>query len=181
MSEQWACTEVPWYSVSSEGRVRNDKTGLILAPWMVKAGYLQIGLADKRFTVHALVAKAFCERESKGLVVNHRNGIRDDNRAENLEWVTPSENVKDGYRRGRVNPCQGKFSAEHPTSVPVISTCMSSGIETRYESAMDAVREGFDSSCISRCCHGQNAYHKGRYWRFGTEHGVKWADEAKAA
>lgn len=180
MSEQWAKTESPRYSVSTEGRIRNDMTGHVLKPCKVATGYLQVDLASRRHSVHVLVATAFCKKKSAGLVVNHKNGIRDDPRAENLEWVTPSENVKDGYRRGRVNPCYGKFSASHPTSRSVVSTCMHTGAVRRYESAMDAVREGFDSSCISRCCHGQNAHHKGHYWQFGTEHGVTWGEEKAA-
>lgn len=172
----------PHYEVSNLGRFRSiDHTveregykssfkGQEVNPFKVKGtGYLQVKIASKKYSAHRLVAIAFCEGNSEGFVVNHKNGKRDDNRAENLEWVSQSENVKHGYSHNRRTPTSlGKFSGEHPTSKDVISTDMITGEERHYEAAMDAVREGFDSSAISRCCHGEAKYHKGKYWRFAS-------------
>lgn len=170
----------PGYFVSSDGQVRSGEKAI--KPWVVKStGYAQVDLAGKRFSVHRLVAAAFHVTPLAGQVVNHKNGVRCDNRAENLEWVTHSDNLRHGYRvLGSRNSCEGKFSGEHPTSKAVVATHRVTGEVRRYASAMDAVREGFDSSAISRCCHGHNAWHRGYYWRFelahafGAERGVKW-------
>ena len=71
-------------------------------------GYLRVSLCKEgkvtRRFVHQLVAEHFCLGQAEGLVVNHIDGNITNNKACNLEWVTPSENVKDGYRRGRRNP-----------------------------------------------------------------------------
>lgn len=48
---------------------------------------------------------------------------------------------------------------------PVISTCLFTGREERYESAVDAERDGFDKKLISRAC-AKGMNHKGRRWRF---------------
>ncbi|EOU9137094.1 HNH endonuclease, partial [Escherichia coli] len=143
-------------------------------------GYLQIKVYGKKYSAHRIVAKAFCTGFCDGLVVNHKNGRRDDNRADNLEWVSHSENSKHGYKQnGRIPISLGKFSGDHPASKAVISTDMKTGEEVYYEAAMDAVREGFDSSSISRCCNGESSYHKGRFWRFANEKmKARWGDRA---
>lgn len=168
--ESWAALG-NGYEVGDMGNIRRN--GKLLKPWIVKStGYAQISISGKVRSVHRLVAQAFCGGIAEGLVVNHINGIRNDNRAENLEWATYRQNQLHRYVIGGVGTCLGKFSKDHPTSKAVISTNLKTGEQVRYESAMDAVRKGFDSGLISRCCHGKIASHKGLSWRF-AEHGVE--------
>jgi len=183
----------PDYEVSNLGRVRSLErvvrcgpppgtrriAAQILKPQVVKStGYLQVELNRKRHSVHRLVATAWCQNWFKGAVVDHLNGNRADNRASNLEWVTMKENI----RRGTASEARiwkGKMSARHPTSKAVISTCIHTGQETFWHSAMDAVRAGFRSDCISRACRGIISGHGGRRWRFaeyGDRHGVEWSE-----
>ena len=84
------------YSVSNYGRVRNDKRNTFLTPRKLK-GYERVSLwynnkaNDHR--IHRLVAQAFIQNPNNKPEVNHKNGIRNDNRVLNLEWVTGEENV----------------------------------------------------------------------------------------
>lgn len=172
----------PHYQASDLGRIRShDRTvrckngyrsvkGKILSPFDVKStGYRQVDIRGKRKYVHRLVAMAWCDGYFHGACVDHINAVRSDNRAANLRWVTMSENQRHSYSLGRVTPTKGVFSGKHPTSKAVISLCLSTKTEKFWPSAMDAVRAGFDSSSISRCCSGKVNTHKGHSWRFANE------------
>jgi hypothetical protein len=87
------------YSVDNQGVVRSGKRSKpTMTPYRNKqTGYLSTSLRingeTRRETVHRLVAAMFCNGYAPGKVVNHKNGDRQDNRAENLEWVSNQENL----------------------------------------------------------------------------------------
>jgi hypothetical protein len=92
---------VAYYSVSSYGRVRNDFTGRILKQVPDKAtGYLKVDIGGRTRAVHTLVADAFLAPDPARPHVNHRNGVKTDNRAENLERCTQAENNLHAYATG---------------------------------------------------------------------------------
>jgi hypothetical protein len=61
---------------------------------------VKLGGPNKAYGVHQVVALAFHGQPPEGRVVDHINTIKTDNRPENLEYVTNSENVKRQYRTG---------------------------------------------------------------------------------
>ena len=98
---------VGFYQVSDQGRIRRIaggrgvRAGRILRPRNNSDGYPYLNLwrngHRKTWQVHTLVTEAFLGPRPDGLEVNHKNGIKDDNRVGNLEYVTHSENVKHSY------------------------------------------------------------------------------------
>lgn len=91
------------------GRIRSMK-GKILSPSKHTSAYLTIRLCYgereyKPYYLHRLVAEHFCHNDDpeNKTQVNHINGDHKDNRACNLEWCTPSENIKHGVDAGKVN------------------------------------------------------------------------------
>jgi hypothetical protein len=86
------------FQVSSLGRIRHTKTKKIKICKEKYDGYVSMSFqlegTRKRKYVHRLVAETFIGVPNTPLEVNHKNGIKNDNRLENLEWVTKSENCK---------------------------------------------------------------------------------------
>lgn len=94
------------YLISNMGNIRHRINQMNLHQRLSKKGYLCVNLYIRefhisvRFQVHRLVAKAFVPNYDNKPQVNHINGIKTDNRAENLEWVTNSENMEHATNNG---------------------------------------------------------------------------------
>lgn len=89
------------YQVSNLGRIKSVKRGAVKALDMNNAGYLRVQLCDgnrsQKFFVHRLVAFVFVPGYFENAVVNHIDMDRTNNCADNLEWVTPSQNQKKAF------------------------------------------------------------------------------------
>jgi len=91
----------PNYSVTEDGKVMNNKTNRELKPILGNTGYCQVSLCNngkiKNYNIHRLVASAFLSNDENKKCVNHKNGIKSDNRLSNLEWSTYSENLQHAF------------------------------------------------------------------------------------
>lgn len=94
----------PGYQISNLGRIWSVKSHKYLSPFTNNRGYKVINIIAingkrKGELIHRLVALAFIDNPEGKPEVNHINHIRDDNRVENLEWVTHSENNTIGRKQ----------------------------------------------------------------------------------
>ena len=112
------------YQVSNLGNVKSlhkkSLNGFVLKP-KKSHGYCRVGLFDKKhkyFMIHRLVALAFIPNPNDYPFINHINGIKNDNRIENLEWVTHSQNILHAFKTGLKSNKKGD---NNPQSKKVIN------------------------------------------------------------
>ncbi|MCH4008116.1 NUMOD4 motif-containing HNH endonuclease [Companilactobacillus sp.] len=152
--EQWK--KVPnfeRYEVSNLGRVKSTVTGQIqkLSKPGRRTAYLKTSFQDdngkiRTFDVHRLVAELFCTKPEidKVLVVDHLNGNTKDNRADNLEWITISENQR------RRKAYEFGYSVKDTSIVWFDENGIIQGI---FESCRQAsIKTGLAYTAITKCC-----------------------------
>ena len=103
--EIWKQDRETNYEVSNLGQVRNKETKKIKSQAQKSNGkketdYMKVNIGGKQVSVHRMVAECFIENPDNLPEVNHKNGIRYDNRVENLEWCSREENYQDAIKRG---------------------------------------------------------------------------------
>ena len=160
--------DIPWfewrYAVTEDWRVWSYKKNwwywhdwIFMKMKLEKKWYHTVCLSiwDKTTTqfVHRLVAKAFIPNTEWKPFINHKNWIRNDNRIENLEWCTPSENILHSFSSNGRKPVG---------TIPIIQMTLDWKEVARFESAQEAQRKTwFSQSNISKCIRW---WYKQSYW-----------------
>ena len=177
-----------FYMISNMGRVKSLKRDAkteyrnnfnvyekLLTPGLNKKGYLTVSLSgtnkkNRTALVHRLVAIAFIANPDNKPQVNHKKGIKTDNRASELEWSTPLENTTH-YFEELGGKCFLTGSKNEHSRKPVIQFDKNTLEELgRFESASEAGRIlGFSvkgTGNIGRVCSGERKTYKGFVWKF---------------
>lgn len=88
----------PTYQISNLGNILHN--GNPIKGFSDGRGYLKIRIKGRNFKVHRLVAITFLGKPYKRTIVNHKNCNKHDNRVDNLEWCTVSQNIKHAWDNG---------------------------------------------------------------------------------
>ena len=145
------------YLVSDAGEVYSLITDRVLKPQSNNKGYLYLKLHHwgkiKAVSIHRLVAQAFIPNPKNLPQVNHKDGNKQNNNVDNLEWVTGKQNRLHAYRTGLTS----KFDT------PVVQLTISGQLIKRFGTIYQAAREtGLNAGNIYHNCKG-NLYRTGNY------------------
>lgn len=156
------------YQVSSNGEVRSLITNRILRPAIDGWGYKRVAMMrdGKLVTqkVHRLVAIAFIPNPGNKPTVNHKNGIKTDNRVDNLEWATQSENFCHALKNGLITLCKEET---HYKSRPTIQYTLDMQFVAEWPAASAAARSlGVDPGNILSCLCGKRNKAYGFKWQY---------------
>lgn len=170
------------YKISNYGEVLSLISNKILKAEVLDKGYLRVGLNKNgkrtRFLVHRLVMCEFVGYKSyPEYEVNHKDFNTQNNRLDNLEWVTGIENTRYSIENGsgmletmrKMGSIVGKKYCHigiEASKKPVARCDMDGNIIKEYNSAREAVKDGYNYKNISAVCNGDKKRHGGYVWKF---------------
>lgn len=157
-----------------------SKKGKKLKNQKNKYGYIYVYLSKnnkrKYKCIHRLVAEAFIPNPENKPQVNHKDGNKANNRVDNLEWCTASENELHAYiflNKPRKNGSKGKYGKENAKSKIVLQIDKNNNIVNKFFGIGEAERiTGISNQQISKCCLNRKGYKTagGYKWRYANEY-----------
>ena len=154
------------YKISNQGRIYGYKSKRFLK-FSYRQGYSMVKLQDtgrkKSIPVHRLVAINFIPNEENKPQVNHINGIKTDNRVENLEWCTSTENLRHAVKHGLIDISK----MTDVTSKKVCQYSKNGELINTWNSLSEASRnQNVQIGNITKCCQGKIRTTGGYVWRY---------------
>lgn len=169
------------YQINQFGEIRTLKNSAkrkkydVLKPQISKRnGYVYQMLykngKSKLWRVHRLVANAFLPNPNNLSQVNHKDGNKQNNSADTLEWCNQSSNMKHAYINGLQTPSENQKRAvisANKLKQKKVCQIKNGKIINTFSGISEASRQTkISTSCISRCCNLKRKSTNGYEWRF---------------
>lgn len=159
--EEWKDIEgyEGYYKISNFGNIKNSKTDYIIKLSDINSvGYYRVTLykpIKKRFFVHRLVAYHFCDGYEENLVVNHKDGNKENNHASNLEWITRSENDLHAFENNLRQVVGNAIKQREKSNRKVVLTDINTNEKIIFNNYIECANYfNLNKEYIKQCCRG---------------------------
>ena len=155
------------YYIARNGDIYNSKTKKILDGY-ISSGYKKVYIKNKSYSVHRLLAIHYIPNPQSKPYINHKNGIKNDNRLENLEWVTAKENTRHAWDNNlctSVRYWKGRSGENHNTSKAIIQMDLDGNFIAKHIGIRNiASKMNIKYQSIVRCARGLRPSAYGYKW-----------------
>lgn len=159
------------YQASCQGRIFSQKRNKVLKTNKNEKGYLRVNLSvnGKRTSqrVNRLIAMTFLDNPDNLPEVNHKNGNKEDNTVNNLEWCTHLYNMQEAYKNNQIPPRKANKTSFTPKQV--LKYDLDNNLLNKYNTLSEASKlNNINPQTLSRYCLNQRKS-KDYIWRYADK------------